>query len=104
MTLQDLNDISTTVPIFVLNASGHIAYVNSKAYEVAGVNDSTQDPTGGTYVKDAQGHLNGQLKEPPAYTAFNSKFPPQSLTSITAAWQETLAGARALHSTDVYDG
>jgi predicted amidohydrolase YtcJ len=92
LTLDDLNSISTTVPIFVLNASGHIAYVNSKAYEVAGVTDSTPDPPGGTYVKDASGHLNGQLHEPPAYAEFTRHFPAPSFDALVASWAETLAG------------
>jgi predicted amidohydrolase YtcJ len=49
-----LDQVSTTNPIFVVNQSGHIAYVNHKALELAGVTDATPDPgNGGVYVKDA---------------------------------------------------
>ena len=92
LTLDELNAISTTVPIFVLNASGHIAYVNSKAYEIAGVTDSTPDPPGGTYAKDASGHLNGQIEEPPAYAAFAKHFPVPPFNALVASWAKTLAG------------
>jgi len=103
LTLDDLNSISMTVPIFVLNASGHIAYVNSKAYEIAGVTDSTPNPPGGTYVKDANGHLNGQLDEPPAYGAFISHFPRPSLESTVASWQKTLVDISRTGVTTVGD-
>ena len=41
-----LDTVSATVPIVVLNQSQHIAYVNHKAFELAGITDSTPDPSG----------------------------------------------------------
>lgn len=53
-----LDQVSTDVPIFIVNESGHIAYVNHKAIELAGLTDQTPNPVdGGVYVKDAQGKL-----------------------------------------------
>lgn len=69
-----LHKVSTTNPIFVVNQSGHIAYVNHKALELAGITDTTPDPgNGGVYVRDAHGKLTGKLVEPPAYKAFAAK-------------------------------
>src|ERR1051325_10526250 len=48
---DQLDEVSTTVPIFVLNQSGHIAYVNHKAFAEAGITDQTPNPPGGVYVK-----------------------------------------------------
>lgn len=79
-----LDTVSTTNPIFVVNQSGHIAYVNHKAFEVAGVTAETPAPgNGGVYVKDASGKLTGVLHEPPSYTAFARK--------MTQTTPETLA-------------
>jgi predicted amidohydrolase YtcJ len=36
LTFTELDAVSTQHPIFVFNASGHLAYANSKAFEVAG--------------------------------------------------------------------
>jgi predicted amidohydrolase YtcJ len=45
-----LDKVSTTNPIFIVNQSGHIAYVNHKALEVSGITDSTPNPgNGGVY-------------------------------------------------------
>lgn len=90
LTLADLDEVSTTVPIFVLNDSGHIAYVNSKALELAGITNDTPDPPGGTYVKDGDGNLTGVLLEPPAYVAFYRKIPPTPQAELTRAYRSVL--------------
>jgi predicted amidohydrolase YtcJ len=45
----------------VLNASGHIAYVNSKALELAKITKNTPDPKGAQYGRYADGSPNGVL-------------------------------------------
>jgi predicted amidohydrolase YtcJ len=80
LSIHDLDSISTTVPIFVLNPSGHIGYANSKAFELVGV--TAQSPNvagGGHYGKDANGALNGVIYEPPAMAPFIEK----TLASVT---------------------
>lgn len=62
LTFKELNDVSTDHPIFVLNTSGHLAYVNAKAYEVAGITNDVKDPPGAEYSRDADGNLNGIIK------------------------------------------
>lgn len=62
LTFKELDSISTKHPIFVLNTSGHLAYVNSKAYEVAGITNDVENPPGAEYVRDADGNLNGVIK------------------------------------------
>lgn len=53
---RDLDRAAARNPVLVLNQSGHIAYVNSRALTVAGVTDTTPDPPGGHYVKDHPHH------------------------------------------------
>lgn len=85
-----LDQVSTTNPIFVLNQSGHLAYVNHKALEVAGVTNATPSPgNGGVYVKDAKGNLTGKLVEPPSYNAFLSKLAPPSKEAVAGAFRKT---------------
>lgn len=66
LNFKTLDAISTEVPILVINKSGHIAYGNHKAFEVAGITDATPKPVGGSYQKDAEGHLTGVGYEVPA--------------------------------------
>ncbi|MBF0507718.1 MAG: amidohydrolase [Deltaproteobacteria bacterium] len=80
-----LDQVSATVPIFILNQSGHIAYVNHKAFELAGITNSTPDPEGGKYVKDANGNLTGELQELSSFVAFQAKMPLPSQNDIAAA-------------------
>lgn len=91
LTADLLDKVSTTNPIFVVNQSGHIAYVNHKALEIAGVTDSTPDPgNGGVYVKDSKGRLTGKLVEPPAYAAFSEKMTHPSGDAFVEAYSKTV--------------
>jgi predicted amidohydrolase YtcJ len=47
--------------------SGHGAYVNSKALEIAGITKDTPNPQGGEFEKNENGELNGYLKGMPAW-------------------------------------
>ncbi len=85
-----LDKVSTDVPIFIINQSGHIAYVNHKALALAGVTDQTPNPPGGgIYVKDAQGKLTGKLIEPPTYLPFQAKMPAPTEAELVQAMQKT---------------
>lgn len=75
LTADILDKVSTTKPIFVMNQSMHIAYVNHKAMEMAGITDSTPDPKGGKLLKDGKGRLTGVIYEVPAFYLFLSKMP-----------------------------
>lgn len=86
-----LDQVSTTNPIFVVNQSGHIAYVNNKAFEEAGITDKTPDPgNGGVYVRDANGKLTGVLHEPPAYAAFASKMTLPKPEQVVESYMQTV--------------
>jgi predicted amidohydrolase YtcJ len=61
LTTKELDKISRDRPIFVLNASGHIAYVNSKALELAKITKDTPDPKGAEYGRYKDGSPNGVL-------------------------------------------
>ena len=61
LTTTELDEISSDRPIFVLNASGHIAYVNSKALQLAGITKESPDPEGASYGRNADGTPNGVL-------------------------------------------
>lgn len=63
-----LDKVSSTRPMLVLHASGHVATVNSATIEQCGIADNT-DVTG--VVTDENGFPNGELQEPAAMSLAN---------------------------------
>lgn len=58
----ELDAVSTDHPVFVLNASGHLAYANRKAFAAAGIPDDVANPPGAEFVRDGSGRLTGVMK------------------------------------------
>lgn len=75
-TRQELDAISTTVPIIVTHQSGHLGAYNSKALELAGITAATANPPGGVIDREADGKTpNGVLEENAHFTALIKLFP-----------------------------
>ncbi len=62
-TREDLDKISTKHPILIRRVCLHAAVVNSKALELAGVDENYPQPTGGIVEKDKNGMPNGVFRE-----------------------------------------
>ncbi|KAB7707346.1 amidohydrolase family protein [Bacillus aerolatus] len=62
----DFDQVSPNHPVFIRHISGHFATVNSKALELAGLTEETQDPPGGFFGRDKAGKLDGVIHEIPA--------------------------------------
>ena len=60
---DDLSAASPRNPVLLTHASGHAAFANARALELAGINGSTPDPAGGEIVKDESGQPTGLLRE-----------------------------------------
>jgi predicted amidohydrolase YtcJ len=91
LNADDLDKVSKDVPVFIVNQSGHIGYVNHKALELAGVTNKTPNPAGGgVFVKDAKGNLTGKLIEPPSYLPFMAKMPAPTEAQLLGAIQGTM--------------
>lgn len=58
-----LSRVSPDNPVWLTHASGHAAFANAKAMEVAGVTSATPDPEGGRILKDAAGRPTGLFSE-----------------------------------------
>lgn len=58
-----LSAVSPDNPVLLGHASGHAAFANAKAMEVAGMDGDTPNPDGGEIVKDAAGSPTGLLRE-----------------------------------------
>jgi predicted amidohydrolase YtcJ len=62
-TADDLDKVSTEVPVIVIHQSGHLGSVNHKALEMFNITKASVDPEGGHIRKDADGNPNGVLEE-----------------------------------------
>ncbi len=81
ITRYDLDKISTEYPILFTRVCEHIVVVNTKALEIAGINEKTPNPYGGEIEKDSKGRLTGVLKETARYLAYE-KIPEKSIEEI----------------------
>ena len=59
----DLSAASPRNPVNLGHASGHASFANALAMQLAGIDDDTPDPPGGTIVRDASGAATGLLRE-----------------------------------------
>ncbi len=89
-TRKDLDAVSTENPIFLLHISSHLAAVNSKAIAQAGLSDASQDPKGGRFRRDAEGHLSGVVEEGAGMMPFMRKIPQPSAEVAKKYLQRTL--------------
>jgi len=60
-TKEDVDQISTTREIYIMNASGHGGVVNSIVLERNNISSATQDPAGGRFERDASGDPTGVI-------------------------------------------
>lgn len=85
---EELDAVSTDLPIIIVHQSGHLGVANSKALELVGFDASTPDPAGGIIQRDANGEPNGVLEE---YAFFGALVPilgqlgPEALLAFAEA-------------------
>lgn len=87
----DLDAVSRDHPIIVLHVAGHWGVVNSKALELGAIDESTGDPPGGRFGRDASGRLNGILFET---AIFDFAYPQATRLPQTIAPASTPADRR----------
>ena len=63
LNVHDLDQVSAEHPVAVHHRGGHTAFYNSKALQMADINRSTPNPSGGTFDRDANGDLNGRVTD-----------------------------------------
>lgn len=61
-----LDAVTSTVPIYISHASGHMGVANSALLKLAGLTDDMPDPEGGKFGRNSDGSLNGYVEETPA--------------------------------------
>ncbi|WP_433869920.1 amidohydrolase [Saccharopolyspora sp. CA-218241] len=63
LTRADLDEVSGTAPILVINIGAHWGVLNSAGLAAAGLSDSSEPPPGGELTRDAAGRLTGVVHE-----------------------------------------
>ncbi|SDI26565.1 amidohydrolase [Aliiruegeria lutimaris] len=72
-TRDELDAVSTDVPVYIVHQSGHLGVANSAALEVAGIGPDTQEMEGGVIRRESGGaRPNGVLEETPHFVALMS--------------------------------
>lgn len=62
-TRFELDEVAADREVYLMHASGHGGVVNSFALAAGGVDRDTPDPEGGTFFRDAEGELTGELSD-----------------------------------------
>ena len=62
-TRKDLDSIAPNNPVYLVRVDGHVAWVNSAALKLAGIDKTTTNPAGGEIERDESGEATGILKE-----------------------------------------
>ncbi len=102
LTRSQLDQISPSRPILLRHSNGHASIANSAALTAAGVTRDTPDPSGGVYVRDDAGDLNGVLLEA-AHEFVTSTAPKPDIDKITRAILDAGALMRELGITSATD-
>ena len=100
----ELDEISLEHPILITTVGGHFWMANSKAFEIAGVNKNSPDPTGGKFDRDPEsGELTGGLHEE-AYNLLRPDGPPKpSREQAYIGAKQILEECASVGITCVYD-
>lgn len=93
-TRQDLDQVSTDLPIMVVHQSGHFGAMNSVALAKVGVTATSVDPDGGVIRREADGTTpNGVLEENGFFMFLYKMFPPFSTEEMIS----NLMGAQDIY-------
>ncbi len=71
----ELDDVAPKNPVLLTHVSGHVAVANSPALKLAELSNSSPNPLGGEFERNAAGELTGMLKEGPAMEFVRSRIP-----------------------------
>ncbi len=101
-TRQMIDAVTPDNPVFVSRLDGHMALANSIALQLGGVTRASQDPPGGTIVRDGAGEPTGLLKDT-AMSAVYAVIPAPSIEDRVAAARAGLKEAARFGVTSFCD-
>jgi predicted amidohydrolase YtcJ len=101
-TRQELDAVCADRPVY-LPRVGHAAVANTLALQMAGIGRDTPDPPGGRFEREADGHPNGVLLEPPAFEQVARLVPPPSVEEQADALRDIQRVYHAAGLTGIMD-
>jgi len=106
-TKEQLDAISAGHPVYLTHKSLHSAWANSKALEIAGIDEGHPDPEGGQFQRDDKGRLTGIVLESAMRMleqAIPAPDPSEREEALLKAQQNLFAfGITAVHDFDVWE-
>ncbi len=104
-TREDLDRVSTEVPVMAVHISGHFAAVNSKGLELIGYDADTPDPAGGIIRRQpGSQEPNGVLEELAAIPVMMSALTPKTPEDFEYFMQRGLEMAMSFGYTTAQEG
>ena len=97
-----IDALTPQTPVFVNRYDGHMALANSYVLKLAGIDEKTPDPPGGTIVRDKKGNATGVLKDA-AMNLVYRHIPDPSTEEMLEAAKLGLAEARRFGVTSIQD-
>ena len=97
--IADLDAVAPDNPVMLTRAGAHSAVFSSKALALAGITADTPDPAGGIIEKDAQGGLNGIIRE--RHQLVGRLIPPAPPAELRASLIKELQALFALGITSI---
>jgi len=98
----DIDEITTSHPVFLQRVDGHIGVANSRALQLASITIASRDPKGGKIDRDSNGQPTGILRET-ARQALTDAIPPPTHDKRRQAMELALAEAAEWGITSVQD-
>jgi predicted amidohydrolase YtcJ len=92
---EELDRLVPDRPVFLPSRDGHTAWVNSRAFEVAGITRDTPDPPDGRIERDAAGEAIGALQEG-AQNLVIDRIPPDTAEDLEHGLLEAQAYLHSL--------
>lgn len=90
-----LDSVISDRPVAIMEETSHSYWLNSKALQLAGIDDDTADPVGGVILRDAEGRATGVVLDNAGDLALDKALPPsKALEEIY--YQAVLAGQEEL--------
>ncbi len=100
---RDLDAVAPQHPVLLRGRSGHVAWVNTLALRLAGVDRHTQAPDGSDILKDSEGELTGILLEWGAMALVERVIPAPSVEEIADGMLMAQQAAYAMGMTGLHD-
>ena len=101
-TAADIDAVVSDKPVWLRRIDGHAGWANSRAMEIAGIDDDTPDPVGGKIVRDENGKATGVFIDM-AMSLIGNRIPAPDKDDIRAAYRMASANLLPYGMTGAHD-